>query len=41
MVYWLLVLIINLILDLITSLAHTNRNKDQRIMSLAPISCTI
>jgi putative transposase len=34
MVYWLLVLTITFILDLITSLGHTNRNKDLEIIIL-------
>jgi hypothetical protein len=32
MVYWLLVLTITFILDLITSIGHTNRNKDLEII---------
>jgi putative transposase len=34
MVYWLLVLIITFILDIITSLGYTNRNKDLEIIIL-------
>jgi hypothetical protein len=34
MVYWLLMLIITFILDLSTSLSHTNRNKDLEIIIL-------